>query len=64
MEIWHTCELCKLDELLLYYYYKDSSNMEENSVKPYNFQIELQNLTNLQAKIEETRRSLNQLVKI
>lgn len=36
----------------------------EESPKALNFQVELQNLSSLQAKIEETRRSLNQLVKL
>lgn len=38
--------------------------MEETPSKPINFQSELHNLNTLQAKIEETRRSLNKLSKI
>lgn len=38
--------------------------MEETATQPINFQSELNNLSTLQAKIEETRRSLNKLSKI
>lgn len=38
--------------------------MEETPSQPINFQSELNNLSTLQAKIEETRRSLNKLSKM
>lgn len=38
--------------------------MEETATQPINFQSELNNLSTLQARIEETRRSLNKLSKI